>query len=90
MYLRVHGVSVAEAAQMFAAPEACAVTRHEAIRCYLEQLATVALEVSRRRDPLSTFLGILRLAVPTLIALSQECRARIKGPWLHRRIAAGQ
>jgi hypothetical protein len=41
----------------------------------LEQLAAVALEVSRRPELLGTFLGILRLAVPTLEDLFQERRA---------------
>jgi hypothetical protein len=60
------------------------------ISAYLRELGLVCLEVSNRPELLGTLLGILRLAVPTLVELSQEWPApRVRRPWL-RRITASR
>ena len=60
------------------------------ISAYLRQLGLVCLEVSNRPELLPEFLSLLRLAVPTLVELSQEWPApRVTRPWL-RRITASR
>jgi hypothetical protein len=64
--------------------------KHPRIRVHLEQLGFACLEVSRRPELVGVLINILRIAVPTLAALSEDGRVlRVRGPWL-RRIAVGR
>ena len=61
-----------------------------AVQVYLREFAVAAFEIARSPALLHTFIRLLRIELPTLLALSAECPApRVRGPWL-RRVAASR